>query len=66
MTTEIKKTVDKLVDDCAKRQNVSKSQAAENIKKDIVDEKVEPGFFETVGGLISAGASAVVDACVVM
>ena len=45
---------------------MSSSQATTNVKRDIVEGNVEPGFFETVGSLIGGAAAAVKDACAVM
>ncbi|XP_076457909.1 GTPase IMAP family member 4-like [Babylonia areolata] len=70
MTDRIMQKVEELVKQEAKEKGVSEEEATDKIKHDIVEEKVSPGFFETVTGFISDAAVSIVggvqEACSVM
>ena len=70
MTTDIKEKFNGLVQKRAEEGHVPREKAADDLKRDIVEENVEPGFFESVASVIKGTAAAVgatvQDACAVM
>ena len=66
MTTHIGTEVEKLTEKYVEEKQVSKEEAAQCVKEQIVNEATEPGFLERAGGWVWSSASGITKACSVM